>query len=145
MNDRTYPLTLYFDGSCPLCMREMIFLRARDKRWRLRLVDVSAPDFDNDTGVPVATLMGRMHARCADGTLVDGVAVFRLAYEAVGLGWIVGPLRWPVLVPVLDRLYMLVARNRNRFPDWCAALMFGRASQRGDCRNGRCTLSGDRS
>jgi len=143
MNARIYPLTIYVDGSCPLCRREMTFLSARDRRRRLRLEDISAPEFANDTGVPLENLMARIHARRGDGTLVDGIEAFRLAYEAVGLGWIVRPLRWPLLAPFLDRLYMLVARNRNRFPDWCSALMFGHASRRGECRKGRCTIGGD--
>jgi predicted DCC family thiol-disulfide oxidoreductase YuxK len=140
MDNGLYPLTLYYDASCPLCRREMNFLRARDRHCRLRLIDVSAADFANDTRRPVTKLMARMHARRGDGTLVAGVEVFRLAYEAVDLGWIVLPLRSPLLAPLLDRLYTLVARNRNRFPDWCSALLFGHASRRGECRNGRCTL-----
>lgn len=144
MDARIYPLTLYFDGSCPLCQREMNFLVARDHRCRLRLIDVSRCDFANDTGLPKARLMARMHARRGDGALVDGIEVFRLAYEAVGLGWLVRPLAWPIMAPALDRLYMLVARHRNRVPQWCSALLFGHASRRGDCRAGRCTLPGGR-
>jgi predicted DCC family thiol-disulfide oxidoreductase YuxK len=144
MNDTTYPLTLYFDGSCPLCQREMNFLVARDRRCRLRLIDVSRGDFANDTGVATARLMARMHARRGDGTLVDGIEVFRLAYQAVGLGWLVRPLAWPLLAPALDRLYTLVARHRNRVPQWCSALLFGHAGRRGGCRNGRCMLPGGR-
>jgi len=145
MDNGLYPLTLYYDASCPLCRREMNFLVARDRHCRLRLIDVSATDFINDTRLPVARLMARMHARRGDGTLVAGVEVFRLAYEAVDLGWIVLPLRSPLLAPLLDRLYMLVARNRNRMPHWCSALLFGHAARRQGCHDGRCDLQGDRS
>jgi len=144
MEDRSYPLTLYFDGSCPLCQREMNFLVARDRHCRLCLVDVSCDGFANDTGLPVARLMARMHGRRGDGRLVDGIEVFRLAYEAVGLGWLVRPLAWPILAPMLDRAYMLVARHRNRVPHWCSALMFGHASRCGACRAARCALPGGR-
>jgi predicted DCC family thiol-disulfide oxidoreductase YuxK len=145
MSTPNTPLTLYFDASCPLCRREMDFLVARDRHWRLRLIDVSAPDFGNDTGVPVAQLMERMRARLGDGTLVDGVEVFRLAYEAVGLGWIVRPLRSPVLAPLFDRLYMLVARHRNLVPRWFSAVLFGHAARRQGCNGGQCRVQGDRS
>ena len=139
MNDTTYPLMLYFDGSCPLCRREMDFLVARDRCCRLRLIDVGAAGFHNDTGIPVATLMTRMHARRGDGALVSGVEVFRLAYEAVGLAWLVWPLRTPGLAQVFDRLYGMVARHRNRVPHWLSAALFGHG-----CRRGLCRTDGDR-
>jgi predicted DCC family thiol-disulfide oxidoreductase YuxK len=145
MDNRLYPLTLYYDASCPLCRREMNFLVTRDRHCRLRLIDVSSADFVNDTRLPVAKLMARMHARRGDGALVDGVEVFRLAYEAVDLGWIVLPLRSPLLAPLLDWLYTRVARNRNRIPHWLSSLLFGHAARRRGCHDGRCQLRGGRS
>lgn len=144
MNDKLYPLTLYYDASCPLCRREMNFLVGRDRHCRLRLVDVSTAGFDNDTGVPVAVLMARMHARRGDGALASGVEVFRLAYEAVGLGWIVWPLRTPWLAQVFDRLYTVVARHRNRVPHWLSAALFGHGGLLPGCRDGVCRPAGDR-
>jgi predicted DCC family thiol-disulfide oxidoreductase YuxK len=49
-----------------------------------------------------------------DGTLVEGVEVFRRAYAAVGLGWLVAPTRWPLLRPLADAAYRWFARNRLR-------------------------------
>ena len=37
----TYPLTVYFDATCPLCTAEMGAMQARDSAKRLRLVDCS--------------------------------------------------------------------------------------------------------
>jgi len=143
MNDTIYPLTLYFDASCPLCRREMNFLVARDRRCRLRLLDVSAAGFHNDTGIPVATLMARMHARRGDGALVSGVEVFRLAYEAVGLAWVVRPLRTPGLAHLFEQLYRLVARHRNRAPHWLSSALFGHGTLLPACRDGVCRVDGE--
>ena len=41
-----YPLTLYYDGACPVCALEMDHLRSRDAAARLVFVDIAAPGFD---------------------------------------------------------------------------------------------------
>ena len=46
MNMRpTWPLTLYYDGDCPLCAREIHTLRRHASVQRLCLVDISLSDF----------------------------------------------------------------------------------------------------
>jgi DCC1-like thiol-disulfide oxidoreductase len=50
----TYPLTVLYEETCPLCKLEIDNLRARDAKGLLRFVDVSAPDFDPlPYGVPL--------------------------------------------------------------------------------------------
>ena len=39
MSDNTAELTIFYDGFCPLCVREMTHLRRADKQGRMRLVD----------------------------------------------------------------------------------------------------------
>ena len=109
-------ITVLFDGDCPLCVREIDFLRRLDRgRGRLGLTDIAAPEFDASRyGVDFATLMARIHGVLPDGTLIEGVEVFRRAYAAVGLGWLVAPTRWPLIRPLADRLYRVFARNRLR-------------------------------
>lgn len=123
-----YPLTLLFDGQCPLCKLEMDWLQDRDQDRRLRFVDISAPGFDpalytNDHPLSMGDLMALIHAVQADGRLVQGVEVFRLAYGAVGLGAIAGPTAWPVLRPLFDWTYRHFARNRYRVSGWLQPLI----------------------
>jgi predicted DCC family thiol-disulfide oxidoreductase YuxK len=140
MSDGNYPLTLFYDASCPLCRHEIEFLAARDALRRLQPVDVSHPDFVNDTGVPLATLMRVMHGRRPDGQLVRGTEVFQLAYRAAGLGWVAGPLSWPILAPLWNGFFSFVGRHRQWFPAWLSATIFGRHGRRGNCRDGQCQL-----
>jgi predicted DCC family thiol-disulfide oxidoreductase YuxK len=56
--------------------------------------------------------MARIHAIKADGTVLKDVAVFREAYQLVGLGWVYAPTTWPLLGPLVDRLYALWAKWR---------------------------------
>ena len=135
MDALRYPLTVYYDRSCPLCRDEMHFLAARGGPDRIRLVDASAPDFENDTGVAVEALMTRIHGRRADGALISGMGLLREVYAAADLGWILRATGLPVLRPLFDRLYVFVADNRYRLPAWASHMLF----RHGSCRNGVCS------
>ena len=83
-----YPLTVFYDGSCLLCVREMERLRARDRQGRLELVDCSGPDFSDEgllaEGITRKRLMRLIHVRDAHGRWLVGVAGPEAAYRAVG-------------------------------------------------------------
>ncbi len=112
MND-DFPLTLLYDGACPVCNLEMDNLKARNTQGLLRFVDISAPLFDPvPFGATLAEMNGLIHAQRPDGSLVVGVEVFRLAYRAVGLGHLAAPTGWPLLKPATDAAYALLARHR---------------------------------
>lgn len=91
-------------------------LRRLDRgRERIRFTDIAAPDFEaSRVGTTRAALMARIHGILPDGTLVEGMEVFRRAYSAVGLGFLLAPTRWPGLRALSDRAYRWFARNRLR-------------------------------
>ena len=107
-------LTLLYDGGCPLCVREVTFLRRRDREQKLAFVDINAADYSSDDhgGITYREAMGRIHALKADGSVVRDVAVFREAYRLIGLGWIYAPTQWPVVAPLADAAYAQWARWR---------------------------------
>ena len=114
-------LTLLYDGGCPLCLREVTFLRGRDARLHpgaplLDFVDIDDPAYDPaaHAGISYREAMGRIHAVAADGSVLRDVEVFRRAYQLVGLGWLYAPTRWPLLSALVDRLYALWAGARLR-------------------------------
>jgi predicted DCC family thiol-disulfide oxidoreductase YuxK len=124
-------IELLYDGDCPLCTREIRMLRRLDRgRGRLAFADIAAPGFEASRhGVEQGALMARMHGVLDDGRLVEGMEVFRRAYAAVGLGWLLAPSGWPLLRPLCDAAYRAFARNRLR--------LTGRAGQ--GCDGDRCT------
>ncbi len=129
-----WEIRVLYDGDCPLCMREIAMLRRRDRRGRIDFEDISAPDFDASVyGLDFETVMGRIHGVLPDGRLVEGVEVFRRAYSAVGLGWLLAPTRWPLLRPLFDAAYRVFARNRLRW------------TGRQNCAAGRCAAPRARS
>jgi predicted DCC family thiol-disulfide oxidoreductase YuxK len=129
----SWQVKVLYDGECPLCSREIRFLERRDRgRGRIAFEDIAAPGFDPAAyGLDAERVMARIHGVLPDGTVLEGVEVFRRAYAAVGLGWLVAPTRWPILRGLADRAYRVFARNRLRWT--------GRAEA---CDAGRCERAG---
>ncbi|MBW8721530.1 MAG: DUF393 domain-containing protein [Polaromonas sp.] len=131
LDPTTYPLTLFYESACPLCNAEMSNLMLRDTEGHLRFADVSAPDFtDVPAGATMQDLLALIHARTADGRVLKGIEVFRLAYEAVGLGWVSAAMRMPLLRPLAEWGYPVLARNRHRIPRGFVRLLFEGAVRR---------------
>lgn len=135
-------LTILYDGGCPLCVREVRFLGQRDQHChpgapRLAFVDINAVDYEPAAhgGVSYREAMGRIHALEATGAVVKDVAVFRRAYQLVGLGWLYAPTAWPLLAPLVNALYAIWASARLRIT--------GRPSLEQLCavRGGRCEVA----
>jgi len=111
---RVYPLTLFYDAACPVCSLEMDHLRERSRDGRLVFVDIAQPGFDASVhGAGFAAMDAEIHGLCADGTMLRGVEVLRLAYEAAGMGWVLRPTGWGPLRPLFDAGYRVFARHRR--------------------------------
>ncbi|MGI9591003.1 MAG: thiol-disulfide oxidoreductase DCC family protein [Myxococcota bacterium] len=107
---------MLYDGDCPLCAREVAGLRRLDRgRGRIDFEDIAAPGFDpHRYGLDAQTVMARIHGVLPDGTVIEGMEVFRRAYAAVGLGWLLAPTAWPGLRRLADAFYRWFARHRLR-------------------------------
>lgn len=121
-----YPLTLLYDGACPVCSLEMEHLRERSTDGRLVFVDIAAPGFDAvPLGLTLQALNAEIHAVGADGTVRKGMEVLRLAYEAAGLGWVLRPTAWGPLRPWFERGYRVFARHRQAISGGLGPLIVG--------------------
>ena len=104
---------LLYDGACPLCRREARFLQRRNRNGRLAFENIASRGFDPSVyGTTSEELMRVIHGVFPDGRIVKKMAVFREAYRAVGLGWVLAPTGWPGLRWLADRGYEWFARNR---------------------------------
>ena len=76
-------LTVWHDGGCPLCRREIAFLRRLDRGRRIEFVDVSGTE---PVSCPLdrAAMLARFHAR-EDGRLLSGAAAFAAMWRAIPL------------------------------------------------------------
>ncbi len=107
-------IKIFFDGACPLCSREMAFLRNRNIEGKIYFEDTSAPNF-NPAQFGLSSEADRLiHAMLPDGSLISGLEVFRRVYKEVGLGWLLAPTGWPVLRPLCDIAYRIFAKNRKK-------------------------------
>jgi predicted DCC family thiol-disulfide oxidoreductase YuxK len=110
-----YPLTVFFDGACPICVREIALMRRLDRRRRLVCCDFSRLDYDTASINISPTELGRViHARWSDGSVITGVEVFRAMWEAVGLGFLARLSRLSLVEPLVLKAYAWFARNRLR-------------------------------
>lgn len=115
-------IEVFYDGGCPVCLREVRVLRRLDRRGRIRFTDIDTPGFQPPPSGPAwENLMARIHARGPDGSWIDGVEVFRRLYAAVGFGPLVAVSRWPGISRLLDWGYAIFARNRTRWFGRCTA------------------------
>ena len=120
---------LLYDGECPLCLREKRFLERRNRNGWLAFEDISAPGFNPESyHATREELMGVIHGVFPDGRMVRKVAVFREAYRAVGLGWLLAPTGWPGFRRLADVGYEWFARNRIAI-----GRRFGRKCESGTC------------
>ncbi|MDH4182548.1 MAG: DUF393 domain-containing protein [Betaproteobacteria bacterium] len=117
-----FDVEVFYDGACPMCAREIAMLRRLDRRGRIRFTDIAAPGFDAATlGKSHDALMARIHARLPDGTMVDGVEVFRRLYAAVGFAPVAALTRLPGVAQFLDVAYDAFAKRRVRLGGRCEA------------------------
>ncbi len=110
-------VTVFFDGDCPLCAREVAFYRRLDGKRALRWRDVrgNAADLARE-GVSQSQALARLHVRTAGGRIVTGVDAFVAIWERLpGFRAIApiarrSPVRW-----VLARGYDWFAARRLRW------------------------------
>jgi predicted DCC family thiol-disulfide oxidoreductase YuxK len=139
----SWVIKLLYDGQCPLCLREVNFLTRKDSgRGIVSFVDIADLDYNplEHGGVEFAEAMGRIHAVLPDGTVIRDVEVFRRVYDALGMGWVYAATKWPVIRPVVDKLYQLWANWRLPLtgrPN-LATLLAERQTHLDHCEAGRC-------
>lgn len=117
---QNFQIEVFFDGGCPLCKREIDFLRRWDRHQKIRFTNIDDPAFEPESlGKSFDELMAHMHGRLPDGSWVHGVEVFRRLYSAIGFGPLVLITRLPGVSHLLDFAYAVFARNRLRFTGRC--------------------------
>ena len=113
-------IEVFFDGACPLCSREVNFIRARDRVGRIGFTDIASAEFDAAARrLSPDALMARLHARLPDDRLIDGIEVFRQMYDRIGFRPFVAVSRWPGVRQLLDFIYRRFAANRLRLTGRC--------------------------
>jgi predicted DCC family thiol-disulfide oxidoreductase YuxK len=106
-------VTVWYDGACPLCIREIALMRRLDKRRAINFVDV-APE---DSACPIdrALLLARFHAQETGGPVLSGAAAFAAMWRAIPVLRPIGLLaRNRLVLAVLERAYLAFLKIRPR-------------------------------
>jgi predicted DCC family thiol-disulfide oxidoreductase YuxK len=115
-------LTVWFDGACPLCQREIAMMRWLDWHQAIRFVDVSPAGGEAATcPIDRADLLARFHARegGSKGELLSGAAAFAAMWRAVPLLRPLGlAARNRTVLMLLERAYRAFLRVRPRLQRW---------------------------
>jgi predicted DCC family thiol-disulfide oxidoreductase YuxK len=116
MPDSPPPLTVLYDGACPLCRREIGLYRGLEPLRTaspLCFADVSDAALPLPPGTTREQLLARFHVRSADGQLLSGAQAF-LALWAVlpGWRWLARAGRLPGAAWAMERAYRLFLRWR---------------------------------
>jgi predicted DCC family thiol-disulfide oxidoreductase YuxK len=104
-------LTVWYDGACPLCRREIALFQRLDRRGAIRFQDVGQAE----AVCPLdrAKLLARFHAQEAGQPLVSGAAAFAAMWRAIPILRPVGELaRIPPVLWLLEQAYVCFLRLR---------------------------------
>ena len=114
MANKWQKLTLFYDGACPLCQAEILFLSSRNQANSLDFVDINSERYDPQAvGVSCEQALAAMYGQYADGTLIHGVAVFPEAYHRANLPFLAWIFSRTILRPILKVSYQFFAKNRH--------------------------------
>ncbi len=115
-------VTVWYDGACPLCIREIALMRRLDTRGAIYFVDLADPH--QPCPLDRQLMLANLHAQ-EGGAMLQGAAAFAAMWRAIP---VLRPLglaaRVPIILRALDRLYAGFLRLRPRLQ----RLLGGRAA-----------------
>lgn len=126
-------LTIFYDDRCPLCSAEMRQLKAQDINEQIHLVGLHETDFSERYPHIDREQADRiLHGMLDTHEMLYGLDVTCTAWSLVGKHRWLALLRWPLIRPLADIIYLGFARYRPQI----SYLLTGRSS----CENNRCTI-----
>ena len=100
--------TLYFDSKCPVCRREIKWMT----RWAdnaLNLIDIHKSD---NLPKEKSALLAIIHLQTQSGEWRLGLDAIVTAWRHTPVGFLLIPLRWPLIKPIADKIYSKWAEQR---------------------------------
>lgn len=86
MSDHNAKLKIYYDGLCIVCATEIKAYERWDKQGKLKLVDISHPQFSAEQeGLDTTLVQKYLHIKTADGRILTGVDSFIEIWETLDI------------------------------------------------------------
>jgi predicted DCC family thiol-disulfide oxidoreductase YuxK len=76
-------VTVWWDSSCPLCLREMSLMKKWAPPKTIAFVDIASSSSDLSCPIDRRMMLARFHAQERDGPIVDGVPAFALLWKHI--------------------------------------------------------------
>lgn len=130
----SFPLHIFYDGSCSVCATEVEHYGRKDRDGRLILVDISTPTFDAAPfGITLAEFMYQMHVIDQSGRVFRGVEAFWAIWQAFPGSTLLGLCGKLIMLPLINPLarlgYRIFAGIRGYLP-----------KRRTECSSGSCRI-----
>lgn len=120
------PLTVLYDGACPLCRREIGIYRGLQPLHAdspVCFADVNDAALPLPPGTTRAQLLARFHVRGRDGALLSGAQAFLALWAALpGWRWLALAGRMPGAAWLMERGYRFFLRWRPMLQRWAFRL-----------------------
>lgn len=111
-------LTVMFDGSCPLCRREISLYQSLAPLQAVAWRDISKDTADL-SHTDQARYMARFHVQLEDGRIISGAAAFVALWLVMpGWRWLGRVGRLPGVTPVLESVYRAFLHLRPYLQRW---------------------------
>ena len=99
-------VTVFYDGSCPLCAAEIDLYRTQDTAGRLDLVDLCGAGVSLPKGLTQNAAMARFHVMTAHGEVLSGAAAFVAMWRSLpGWRWLARISDLPGVLWVMEKAY----------------------------------------
>ena len=119
-------LTVLYDGSCPLCRREISVyrdLKPLHPDAAVCYADISNAAVPLPCGTTREQLLARFHVQRQNGELLSGAQAFLALWTALpGWRWLALVGRLPGTVWLMERIYLLFLRWRPAIQRWARRL-----------------------
>jgi predicted DCC family thiol-disulfide oxidoreductase YuxK len=117
------PLTVLYDGACPLCRREIGVYRGLPSSTPLCFADVSDTALPLPPGTTREQLLARFHVRRGDGRLLSGAQAFLALWgQLPGWRWLARVGGVPGGAWAMERVYRVFLRARPMLQRWADRL-----------------------
>jgi len=111
-------LTIFYDGLCPLCSREIILYRKKDTQNKINFVDITLPGFSAEKeGLDPVAVIKIFHVKTADGAILTRVEAFAAIWKILpGFGTLTWLAEKPLLLLLMNAGYEVFAAVRPYLP-----------------------------